>query len=164
MRVGLAFTMATLALAMASQPLHALQVRDDVSPLGSVRMIDAQIGWAVTPRCGPCPPRVVSGLLLRTTNGGTQWKDITPVDSSGQGVDVPYFHAFDSRIAWAPNPSRAATENHGIFRWIRRPCNTRVKCMEVGEDRKSTRLNSSHSQISYAVFCLKKKNNVNVSA
>src|SRR5688572_31865852 len=33
----------------------------------------------------------------------------------------------------------------------------------VGErhvpDRKSTRLNSSHSQISYAVFCLKKKKN-----
>src|SRR2546427_5499448 len=28
-----------------------------------------------------------------------------------------------------------------------------------GEDRKSTRLNSSHSQISYAVFCLKKKKN-----
>src|SRR2546427_7622453 len=28
---------------------------------------------------------------------------------------------------------------------------------DVGEDRKSTRLNSSHSQISYAVFCLKKK-------
>src|SRR5438270_1378191 len=26
-----------------------------------------------------------------------------------------------------------------------------------GQDRKSTRLNSSHSQISYAVFCLKKK-------
>src|SRR2546430_13662930 len=26
-----------------------------------------------------------------------------------------------------------------------------------GPDRKSTRLNSSHSQISYAVFCLKKK-------
>src|SRR5688572_31169469 len=30
---------------------------------------------------------------------------------------------------------------------------------ECVEDRKSTRLNSSHSQISYAVFCLKKKNN-----
>src|SRR5688572_32552728 len=28
-------------------------------------------------------------------------------------------------------------------------------------DRKSTRLNSSHSQISYAVFCLKKKNDKN---
>src|SRR5688572_31330984 len=29
------------------------------------------------------------------------------------------------------------------------------------EDRKSTRLNSSHSQISYAVFCLKKKTILN---
>src|SRR5947208_16859980 len=28
------------------------------------------------------------------------------------------------------------------------------------EDRKSTRLNSSHQIISYAVFCLKKKNNI----
>src|SRR3989442_11817600 len=28
----------------------------------------------------------------------------------------------------------------------------------VGRDRKSTRLNSSHVRISYAVFCLKKKN------
>src|SRR2546430_6240905 len=31
---------------------------------------------------------------------------------------------------------------------------------EAAEDRKSTRLNSSHSQISYAVFCLKKKTNL----
>src|SRR5947209_13734181 len=29
----------------------------------------------------------------------------------------------------------------------------------MSEDRKSTRLNSSHANISYAVFCLKKKNN-----
>src|SRR5436309_14673206 len=29
-----------------------------------------------------------------------------------------------------------------------------------GQDRKSTRLNSSHVKISYAVFCLKKKNNI----
>src|SRR2546427_9242590 len=31
-------------------------------------------------------------------------------------------------------------------------------------DRKSTRLNSSHSQISYAVFCLKKKKNKKTTA
>src|SRR5438270_7570408 len=31
-------------------------------------------------------------------------------------------------------------------------------------DRKSTRLNSSHSQISYAVFCLKKKKKIHESA
>src|SRR5688572_32321995 len=32
---------------------------------------------------------------------------------------------------------------------------------EIAQDRKSTRLNSSHSQISYAVFCLKKKKQSN---
>src|SRR5688572_31569010 len=32
------------------------------------------------------------------------------------------------------------------------------------EDRKSTRLNSSHSQISYAVFCLKKKKKPSTSS
>src|SRR3712207_8368254 len=30
--------------------------------------------------------------------------------------------------------------------------------LRAAEDRKSTRLNSSHANISYAVFCLKKKN------
>src|SRR3712207_7857600 len=33
-------------------------------------------------------------------------------------------------------------------------------CAGVAEDRKSTRLNSSHANISYAVFCLKKKKNM----
>src|SRR2546430_7578985 len=44
------------------------------------------------------------------------------------------------------------------------PVHGRVEVAVVGDvdgdrcaDRKSTRLNSSHSQISYAVFCLKKK-------
>src|SRR5256885_13178294 len=32
----------------------------------------------------------------------------------------------------------------------------------VAEDRKSTRLNSSHLVISYAVFCLKKKNDMTI--
>src|SRR5256885_12986863 len=31
---------------------------------------------------------------------------------------------------------------------------------QAGQDRKSTRLNSSHLVISYAVFCLKKKKNI----
>src|SRR5690242_21425388 len=35
---------------------------------------------------------------------------------------------------------------------------------EIDIDRKSTRLNSSHMSISYAVFCLKKKNNNNICA
>src|SRR5256884_1697301 len=44
-------------------------------------------------------------------------------------------------------------------------CNTRG-CFSsngvISRDRKSTRLNSSHGYISYAVFCLKKKNNAPV--
>src|SRR5256884_777661 len=61
--------------------------------------------------------------------------------------------------------------------WVRRPCGRRrwchplsdvqpchsratldVEVSELRQDRKSTRLNSSHGYISYAVFCLKKKN------
>src|SRR3712207_7574130 len=34
-----------------------------------------------------------------------------------------------------------------------------VHAADHGQDRKSTRLNSSHANISYAVFCLKKKKN-----
>src|SRR5437667_8922613 len=36
-----------------------------------------------------------------------------------------------------------------------------VTCPGATQDRKSTRLNSSHITISYAVFCLKKKKNNN---
>src|SRR5690348_17413040 len=38
-----------------------------------------------------------------------------------------------------------------------RPGGVRVRVAAVRLDRKSTRLNSSHPSISYAVFCLKKK-------
>src|SRR3712207_8514294 len=39
------------------------------------------------------------------------------------------------------------------------PGRHRVHALPAGDqDRKSTRLNSSHANISYAVFCLKKKN------
>src|SRR5256886_7266879 len=43
--------------------------------------------------------------------------------------------------------------NFGLPRTVRKFFNV----SETLGDRKSTRLNSSHSQISYAVFCLKKK-------
>src|SRR2546430_4712704 len=48
---------------------------------------------------------------------------------------------------------RAYTE---IYEHVLRETSATVAARAVG-DRKSTRLNSSHSQISYAVFCLKKK-------
>src|SRR2546430_13025529 len=54
--------------------------------------------------------------------------------------------------------SRAAGENDQVISWDRTlpACSTRASGY-LNRDRKSTRLNSSHSQISYAVFCLKKQ-------
>src|SRR5215204_7075800 len=52
----------------------------------------------------------------------------------------PYTTLFRSPCAAWPRPRRSG----------RSPC-------RAGRDRKSTRLNSSHTVISYAVFCLKKK-------
>src|SRR6266511_4613443 len=50
----------------------------------------------------------------------------------------------------------------------RRPARTREwrspPRSSTGQDRKSTRLNSSHVKISYAVFCLKKKKNIKKTA
>src|SRR5258708_25352102 len=51
----------------------------------------------------------------------------------------------------------------GIHEWVQDakfdtvPCKLLPGAGETEEDRKSTRLNSSHQIISYAVFCLKKK-------
>src|SRR3989442_8333527 len=62
----------------------------------------------------------------------------------------PYTTLFRSRLA----PAR-----RGDFRRARHRCRGRGECFFlIAQDRKSTRLNSSHVRISYAVFCLKKKN------
>src|SRR2546427_5119228 len=56
-----------------------------------------------------------------------------------------------------------------LFRSTKNPCASMSRVLPsrvdftrtpVTPDRKSTRLNSSHSQISYAVFCLKKKKQI----
>src|SRR2546430_9705783 len=52
--------------------------------------------------------------------------------------------------------SHARDRTSEVYERVRHPRHGR-KRRRMGKDRKSTRLNSSHSQISYAVFCLKKK-------
>src|SRR5438034_2582306 len=59
----------------------------------------------------------------------------------------PYTTLFRSVPAFAADPARAA----------RSPAARRGRPRQELLDRKSTRLNSSHTVISYAVFCLKKK-------
>src|SRR5688572_32452281 len=72
----------------------------------------------------------------------------------------------DDRRIVAVGPDRSANGSAGLRSERihgRKQCNCESETSEnrfgTAPDRKSTRLNSSHSQISYAVFCLKKKKN-----
>src|SRR3712207_8269780 len=61
----------------------------------------------------------------------------------------------DAVLAWRAVVETAATARHPSAAAVRAD----LKHYEASlKDRKSTRLNSSHANISYAVFCLKKKN------
>src|SRR3712207_7216365 len=64
------------------------------------------------------------------------------------------------RPAGPPGPCRedAVRLDRGLPQPAQRPRSDGARRSGSG-DRKSTRLNSSHANISYAVFCLKKKNN-----
>src|SRR3712207_8065580 len=89
----------------------------------------------------------------------------------------PYTTLFRSREDLVPGVRRdldrvAADEGHdaGVVdqhldaaAFLPGPLHHRGDLFDLGEDRKSTRLNSSHANISYAVFCLKKKNNSKMS-
>src|SRR5437867_5083813 len=57
----------------------------------------------------------------------------------------------------ARSPAVAVPARAGPRRLGQRPRGRRLSRLARGGDRKSTRLNSSHRTISYAVFCLKKK-------
>src|SRR5437899_9137871 len=66
-------------------------------------------------------------------------------------------------------PTRRSSDlydNIPVLSWLLlggkcRNCKNRISVLYPAVDRKSTRLNSSHLGISYAVFCLKKKTNEN---
>src|SRR5689334_23704230 len=62
--------------------------------------------------------------------------------------------AGNAGCATPPSPTTARSRLVSTLQHWSRGLNTSV---HVNPDRKSTRLNSSHSSISYAVFCLKKK-------
>src|SRR5207245_11299819 len=64
----------------------------------------------------------------------------------GKCRSIPYDQKASRREVTAPQT---------LFNGTRPACNFRPT--SLGLDRKSTRLNSSHGSISYAVFCLKKK-------
>src|SRR3712207_8288817 len=77
----------------------------------------------------------------------------TTLFRSGVAAQSPE-HALVAAVA--PRPRHGAVAARvGDVQAVGRPGRARA----ATEDRKSTRLNSSHANISYAVFCLKKKKN-----
>src|SRR5438876_5761642 len=61
-------------------------------------------------------------------------------------------------VLWASERSSARVSAHWWAPAAARICSGMCGSAPDTQDRKSTRLNSSHPSISYAVFCLKKKN------
>src|SRR5688572_31801833 len=70
---------------------------------------------------------------------------VDPEDPAAADIGMVMYNADGSRGRMCGNGFRGLCKYAYERGLVRRP------------DRKSTRLNSSHSQISYAVFCLKKK-------
>src|SRR5688572_30859569 len=70
----------------------------------------------------------------------------------------PYTTLFRSRALAAEVDVQRATAESDLTHLAQQALDTVNASLDDIRDRKSTRLNSSHSQTSYAVFCLKKKN------
>src|SRR5688572_32707531 len=73
------------------------------------------------------------------------------------------YREIQSHAHHLPHLSRGPRDRHGLYHQEVERLRLHLSDAPAShrhaatEDRKSTRLNSSHSQISYAVFCLKKK-------
>src|SRR2546430_5840455 len=124
--------------------------------------------------------------LQRQTRGLVSEFDVFPGDPNLVAASAGFLSSIETKLVLLDPPLAEALVTHGRdreravsledvapMRFIRQlhPWEFRLNLrtrellefqakfpgMELTEDRKSTRLNSSHSQISYAVFCLKKK-------
>src|SRR2546426_5226081 len=71
----------------------------------------------------------------------------------------PYTTLFRSLIDWKPENTHGRSRQSHAHQAASVERSPRVALRDE-QDRKSTRLNSSHLVISYAVFCLKKKKNL----
>src|SRR5690606_40837531 len=102
----------------------------------------------------PCLARTLPSCflsLLRRPPGSTLFPYTTLFRSAGRQhwpVRARRVHALERSSSEQQCRGSARSRGQGLSRRFR----------ACGQDRKSTRLNSSHVKISYAVFCLKKKN------
>src|SRR5438552_6954050 len=104
----------------------------------------------------PQSPFVTSGVRIGTpavtTRGFTEPEMLKVADF----IDAVLTEKDDATIARVKAEVRELTEQFPLY-----AAPAREPVSAAHGDRKSTRLNSSHQIISYAVFCLKKKNRTN---
>src|SRR3712207_8570703 len=84
------------------------------------------------------------------------WR-ITYVNSEGEAVLGRTWDQLVGACYWRSFPFAVDTEFGRTYREVVATGRARTVEAFYPEDRKSTRLKSSHANISYAVFCLKKK-------
>src|SRR5690606_41991550 len=102
---------------------------------------------AARPRRPPRPTLFPYTTLFRSSDG---------IRGPGGPPSIPgcLHHAGNSRHRLPAGGSRHLAAALGVEEGL----SADERLPATGKDRKSTRLNSSHVKISYAVFCLKKKN------
>src|SRR5207244_5168924 len=100
--------------------------------------------------------KAVRALVKKTVKGGEEYVNPWKIPSFDSNGPLCCFMVGKEHVTFAfmrgaalPDPEKLL---EGTGKGVRH-----VKLQSVAEDRKSTRLNSSHQIISYAVFCLKKK-------
>src|SRR2546429_370498 len=92
-------------------------------------------------------PFVQSAYTVDLSQEGARLDGIGFLTSPGQTIEVRRrWRKARFRVVWIGQVGSSESNQVGVFR------------LQSEKDRKSTRLNSSHGYISYAVFCLKKKN------
>src|SRR2546421_7428816 len=127
--------------------------------LGAARRLEAAGHQVVHLEIGepamPTPPHVVEAGVRAMRDGLTRYALAAGVpelrEAIARSLAARGVHATAENVVVTPGAKPA------LF------C-TALSLVAPGEDRKSTRLNSSHDQISYAVFCLKKKKNCSLIA
>src|SRR5438270_755481 len=123
---------------------------------------DTEAGAPVRDEAGHClrcaPDEVgeaIGALSSPEARDGGRFEGYADPEASRQKVLRDVFAEGD---AWYRTGDLMRQDDQGFFYFVDRVGDTfrwKGENVSTGEDRKSTRLNSSHSQISYAVFCLK---------
>src|SRR5438034_5480669 len=143
----------------------------DVGLSGATREAARLASWFVLPAAGSGLPGLNPSLYdddgwtqdpCPYEPGGNPTGDPNPNQGIKQSVDcnLNKYHLPSSVLQNPATTCPTTTDGNGSFNPPYVDSTTsRLTSSTVSSDRKSTRLNSSHTVISYAVFCLKKKKN-----